>query len=174
VKLYHVSYKHLGQEVTLYPRVPTNRATNEPANPPRVSTASRVSDCLRLFPWRDYHHKVNVYYTEVKRVARVSRTLPMRYLPDWKKWGREEVWLLNKEGYRFRWLGQARMFRMPMMSGSAFWYFKKGGESYPEWDGDPSRLVTQSAWQQLVEWEASNLRATRVAVREFRKVKVTA
>ena len=130
MKLFHVSYVDFGPEVKLVPRTPETRSPGEPARPLRVCTASRVGDCLRLFPWTDYRNKAFVYETEVKRLPKASYTLPRKYVPDWMKYGREEIWLLNKTGYIFKKIGYVRMFRIAMMTSRMFWMWKRGGESY--------------------------------------------
>jgi hypothetical protein len=89
-----------------------------------------VGDCLRLFPWLDNRNKVFVYQTEVKHLPKASYTLPRKYVPDWRKWTREEIWLLNKEGYDFERIGYIRMFRVEMLMRPCFWYWKRGGASY--------------------------------------------
>jgi hypothetical protein len=130
MKLFFVSFTNLGRTVKLFPRVPETRAPREPAHPLRVCVGPRVGDCLRLFPWLDNRNKVHVYQTEVKRLPKASYTLPRKYLPDWRKWTREEIWLLSKEGYTFTRIGYVRMFRVEMMMRPSFWYWKRGGMNY--------------------------------------------
>lgn len=52
----------------------------------------------------------------------------MKYCPDWKKYGREEIWLMKKEGYTFHRIGNVRMFRPEMIQGGAFWGWRFGNE----------------------------------------------
>ena len=140
MKLYHVSYRDLGAAVKLVPRSPVNRAPGEPEKPPRVCVSTRIGDCIRLMAWADGQHKCHVYVTEVKQLPRASWSLPKRYVPDYKKYGREEVWLLGKAGYEFQRFGYVRFFRLELVTGRQFWYFKRGGSGYAEWTTDPTRL----------------------------------
>lgn len=128
MKFYHVSYENLGESPVLVPRIPESETPKEKAcQVPRVCVAQRISDCLRMFAWKDYRQKVHVYEVEVRSVPKASRNLPRKYVPDWKKYGREEVWLLKKEGYQFKRIGYARMFRIWMMAGARFWGWSRGG-----------------------------------------------
>jgi hypothetical protein len=165
MKLFFVSFINLGQRIKLFPRCPETRAPKEPAQPYRVCVGPRVGDCLRLFPWLDNRNKVHVYQTEVDHLPRASYTLPRKYVPDWRKWSREEIWLLSKEGYTFTRVGYVRMFRIEMMTRPSFWYWKRGGEGYDVLD--LSCINTLSA-PGYIEEEARRHHEMRKFVREIR------
>lgn len=144
MRLYHVSYANLGEKVHLKPRVPALRGPEEPARPARICVAPRVGDCLRLFPQRDGKTQMWVYETEVKRLPKVSYVLPRKYVQDWRKYGREEVWLLSNEGHEFRRIGFARFYPMELMVGRLFWTWRRGGETYVrDLDNSDPTLINQ-------------------------------
>ena len=171
MKLYHVSYENLGSRVTLIPRVPQNPAPGEDVKVKRVCVSPRIGDCLRLFAWADGQHKVHVYSTEVKQVPAASWMLPKKYVPDYRKWSREEVWLLSKEGYQFERVGYVRMFRVEMVIGTAFWYFKRGGSEYGDYFTDPTRIFDEGCWKQYVKNETHRHHETRQFIKECKEGK---
>jgi hypothetical protein len=170
MKLYHVSYDNHGPSVTFFPREPKNRAPNEPAKPARICVSTRIGDALRLTAWKDGSHKFHVYSTEVKQLPVISRTLPKKYVPDYKKWGREEIWLLKKQSYTFSYLGYIRMFRLEMIIGCAFWYFKRGGGDYinVNWGDDPTQLTPMSI-KGYVQGEAQQHLQMREFIRDVKR-----
>jgi hypothetical protein len=125
-----------------------------------------VGDCLRLFPWLDNRNKVHVYQTEVKRLPKASYTLPRKYIPDWRKWTREEIWLLSKEGYTFTRIGYVRMFRVEMMMRPSFWYWKRGGEGYDVLD---LSVINAFSAPGYVQEETRRHRETRKFVRDIKE-----
>lgn len=144
MKLYHVSYDNLGESPLLVPRIPASETAQEKVcQVPRVCVAQRISDCLKLFAWVDHRQKVHVYEVEVKSAPKVSRNLPRKFVPDWRKWGREEIWLLKKEGYQFKRIGMARMFRIWMMAGGPFWGWCRGGVEIDLFE-DRGRLLPET------------------------------
>lgn len=122
-----------------------------------------------MFPWSDGEHKAHVYVTEVKNVPRPSWSLPKKYVPDYKKYGREEIWLLNKDGYEFRWFGYVRMFRLNMMIGTAFWHFKRGGEGYFSFGVDPTQVFDPGCAREYVKQETRRQLESRKFIRETRE-----
>lgn len=124
--LFHISYQDLGEFATLKPRVPETAAVEAGENntTPRISVCPRIADCFRLFPWKDFTDEVYVYVLDEVRAARSA----VDEIPDWQEGFKEEWWLLATvhPNVRFRRIGKARMFRIPMALKKPFWTWVHG------------------------------------------------
>lgn len=165
MKLFFVTYENMGGTVRRFPRVPMSVAPGEDDRVKRVCVAPRVSDAFRMFPWKDWSDKAFVYEIEVAQLPKASRDLARKFVPDWKKWTREEIWLLKKEGYVFNKVSHARMFRVPMVTGQKFWGFRDGKSS----GGRDIYEMSGPDFQDAVKREAVYKRQVREFAAQFKR-----
>jgi len=97
MKLYHVSYRYLGERVRLEPRLSIEARIGREPGPPRICVSDSIEGCL----WAITKSKLQklMYVYQALRPRDIDFDSPRQHVEDWEV--TQEVWILQPTDFKF-------------------------------------------------------------------------